>query len=296
MTFTSKQVRALNRMVDKRHVRVRKTGGRELSYIEGWYAISEANRVFGYDGWDRETVEAKCVLARETRGAFHAVYISKVRIQVRAAGTTVIREGHGTGEGKGASPGETHEFALKQAETDATKRALATFGRAFGLALYGNGHVSPPKSPDGLEHIRRFERRYDRAPPPRQEPDCSRAASPAPPIMPNTLPIVHQVRRRDRGHLKFVAMQPCLICGRSPSDPHHLRFAQAKALGRKVSDEFTVPLCRIHHRDLHRHGDERDWWMRAGIAAEEVAAHLWEASRERLSLLKHRTEEKATLA
>ena len=70
---------------------------------------------------------------------------------------------------------------------------------------------------------------------------------------------------RDREHVRFVAKQPCLICDRKPSDPHHLRFTQHRALGRKVSDEFTVPLCRGHHREVHRCGDEAAWWRNAGI-------------------------------
>src|SRR5262249_23448334 len=74
-------------------------------------------------------------------------------------------------------------------------------------------------------------------------------------------------RIRDRGHVKSVAKQPCLVCGRRPADAHHLRFAQSPALGRKVSDEFTVPLCRGHHREVHRCGDEAGWWNKAGIDA-----------------------------
>ena len=82
-------------------------------------------------------------------------------------------------------------------------------------------------------------------------------------------------RFRDRNHVKFVAKQPCLICGRSPSDAHHLRFAQHRALGRKVSDEFTVPLCRGHHREVHRCGDEAAWWKKAGIDPTVPARALW---------------------
>ena len=99
--------------------------------------MSEANHIFGYDGWNRETVESKCVVAREARGSFATVYTAKVRITVRARDLTIIREGHGTGEGRGSTPGEAHDFGLKAAETDATKRALATFGKPFGLGLYG---------------------------------------------------------------------------------------------------------------------------------------------------------------
>src|SRR5450631_2037953 len=147
MGFSARQNLALKRNLDHRYVRTREAHGRELSYIEGWYAISEANRIFGFDGWSRETIESKCVLARENRGTFLAVYIARVRITVQADGATIIREGHGTSEGRGTSPGEVHDIALKAAETDATKRALATFGRPFGLALYGSGKAtSAPKT------------------------------------------------------------------------------------------------------------------------------------------------------
>jgi hypothetical protein len=82
-------------------------------------------------------------------------------------------------------------------------------------------------------------------------------------------------RLRDREHVRFVAKQPCLICGRNPSDPHHLRFVQRRALGRKVSDEYTVPLCRAHHRELHRCGDEAAWWQKAAIDPTASARALW---------------------
>jgi ERF superfamily len=82
-------------------------------------------------------------------------------------------------------------------------------------------------------------------------------------------------RRRDKAHRRFISRQACLICGRQPSDAHHLRFAQSKALGRKVSDEFTVPLCRSHHRELHRAGNEVAWWERFGIDPMPMAYKLW---------------------
>ena len=82
-------------------------------------------------------------------------------------------------------------------------------------------------------------------------------------------------RFRDKEHVKFVAKQPCLVCGRRPSDAHHLRFAQHRALGRKVSDEFTVPLCRGHHREVHGCGDEAAWWIKAGIDPTVPARALW---------------------
>ena len=82
-------------------------------------------------------------------------------------------------------------------------------------------------------------------------------------------------RIRDRDHVRFVAKQPCLICGRRPADAHHLRFAQSRALGRKVSDEFTVPLCRGHHREVHHCGDEAVWWKGARVDPTVAAGALW---------------------
>jgi hypothetical protein len=83
------------------------------------------------------------------------------------------------------------------------------------------------------------------------------------------------VRERDRNHLRFVASLPCLVCGRTPSDPHHIKFAEQRAMGRKVSDKFTVPICRLHHRELHRRGSECAWWKGKGIDPLPIAASLW---------------------
>jgi ERF superfamily len=86
------------------------------------------------------------------------------------------------------------------------------------------------------------------------------------------------LRMRDKDHLKFVSKQPCVLCGREPSDAHHLRFAQPRALGRKVSDEFTVPVCRLHHRELHRHGDEAAWWTGLNVDPVPIAFALWQST------------------
>ena len=321
MGFSARQVQALRRQPSGRHIRTREAHGRELSYLEGWYAISEANRIFGFDGWSRETIESKCILARENRGTFLAVYIAKVRITVRTDGTAIIREGHGTGEGRGTSPGEVHDIALKVAETDATKRALATFGKPFGLELYRGGKTaSSPKPlpsqtavtgpavplhadarlgfhPDDTTPIPRPSRYYgrrqdlvtrDRAQgrrnlvvPPSAGTSIVLVASPG--LVPgqidkSLLAIAEPKRLRDKAHLRFVASQSCLVCGRQPSDPHHLRFAQPRALGLKVSDEFTVPLCRGHHRQLHQAGNEVAWWDNLKINALEIAKELWQQS------------------
>jgi Rad52/22 family double-strand break repair protein len=419
MGFSSKQVAALRRNVDHRHIRVRQSNtGRELSYLEGWYVISQANRIFGFDGWSRETLESKCVLARENRGYFTAVYTAKVRLTVQANGATIVREGHGTGEGRGEFPGEVHDTALKAAETDATKRALATFGRPFGLELYRSfksdrqvsakpvrtrateirpsppaptpppaaqsirspeartnppavetlrplgPHASPASprttSSDPAPLIREAEQstpaspllveaapdlapaakyaRDDTTPIPRpstyygrehyhdireenaqlmrqaareaaQQPSSpeltqtwASAVQPGPaatqvPDPPSLLPpeetsgrinksvlqLAEPKRIRDKEHLKFVAKQPCLVCGRQPADAHHLRFAQPRALGMKVSDEFAVPLCRTHHRYLHQTGNEIAWWEKARIEPLPIARKLWETSHPRVA-------------
>jgi hypothetical protein len=86
-------------------------------------------------------------------------------------------------------------------------------------------------------------------------------------------------RYRNRDHLRFVMQQPCLLCGRKPSDAHHIRFVQPRALGRKASDEFAVPLCRSHHRAVHRAGNEKAWWKQAGIDPIKVARKLWKHTR-----------------
>jgi hypothetical protein len=102
-------------------------------------------------------------------------------------------------------------------------------------------------------------------------------------------------RYRNKEHLRLVAQQACLVCGRKPSDPHHLRFMQPRALGRKVSDEFTVPLCRIHHRAAHRAGNERAWWKQLGIHAIKAAHRFWRITRMNESLLRSKLEKKSNL-
>jgi hypothetical protein len=114
-------------------------------------------------------------------------------------------------------------------------------------------------------------------------------AQPTAPTNPTTAPkntcnspvhvIAKEIRIRDKEHRKFVSSQPCTVCGRSPCDAHHLRFAQPRAMARKVSDEFTVPVCRAHHRELHRHGDEEAWWQSIKIEPLPIALKLWQYGR-----------------
>ena len=114
----------------------------------------------------------------------------------------------------------------------------------------------------------------------REEPQASRAGNDEPSgIDKSVLAVAAPQRYRNREHLRFVARQPCLVCGRKPSDPHHLRHVQPRALGRKASDEFAVPLCRSHHRAVHRAGDERAWWRTAGVDPLKAARKLWKHTR-----------------
>lgn len=156
MTFDATQKEALAAPLSRDNVKTRDQSGRKLSYIEGWVVIKEANRIFGFDGWTRETIDLKCVSEREREiGASKApgwgvTYIARVRIMVG----DLIREGCGTGHGIDRDVGQAHESALKEAETDAMKRAFMTFGNPFGLALYDKEQAevesqprTPPKPP-----------------------------------------------------------------------------------------------------------------------------------------------------
>ena len=159
MAFTDSQVRQLKAKLDPRHIKTRSANGANLSYVEGWHAIAEANRIFGFDAWDRRTVSTACVWSGQS-GQYHgAAYTAKVRVSVRAGEITIVREGSGTGEGRASTPGQAHELALKGAETDATKRALATFGNPFGLALYDREQAGVRKTrgaPGSSENLRRL--------------------------------------------------------------------------------------------------------------------------------------------
>ncbi len=357
MALTEIQTKALKAKLNHRHVKTRDNNGTTISFVEGWHVIAEANRIFGFDSWDRLTHAPDCVWSTVQRGQTVCFYTTKVRITVRAGGTVTVREGIGTGLGRSPSPEVAHEIALKAAETDATKRALATFGNPFGLALYDRDQalVTKPRKggakagshlaqrplmlvmADGrqarfeaagafvdaaLAEVRKFtsvEKAYAfwtanlaafTALPPRLGEDGE--TRPADTIIAalkehlreivepknaqdmrkqgpaqvtetgatGAVLIPKEKRIRDREHLAFVASQPCLVCGRRPAQAHHLRFAQPRAMGMKVSDEFTLPLCNTHHDSLHRTGDERAWWARHGIIDPlKIAARLWAASR-----------------
>jgi DNA recombination protein Rad52 len=144
----------LAKKLDPSTVKERTQGGAKVSYIEGWHAIAEANRIFGHFDWHRETVDLRCVteherkIGRDQKNGWSVTYTARVRVTVDG----VTRDGCGAGHGIGTDLGECHESALKEAETDAMKRALMTFGNPFGLALYDKsrenvGHNAPEASP-----------------------------------------------------------------------------------------------------------------------------------------------------
>lgn len=151
--FNEQQKAELAKPLDPKHVATRSQSGRNLSYIEGWHAIAEANRIFGFDNWTRETIELRQlgepyqVAGKDT---WRVNYLAKVRVTVGCENFTnpIVREGCGFGQGIDKDIGQAHESALKEAETDAMKRALMTFGNPFGLALYdktqANVQTPPP--------------------------------------------------------------------------------------------------------------------------------------------------------
>lgn len=250
-----------------------------------------------------------------------------------------MREGSGFGQAKSAAPGPAHEIALKTAETDATKRALTTFGSPFGLDLYrkpstarepegfacaatpldsaqaassdtaaadliddvdssavniadGVQSYGPGLRPDDLTPVPRPSRyfgaegfhatRKENGRLVREAASQAARAARRRAVVAGSetlLPFGKVKRIRDKAHLAFVRSQPCLVCGRNPADPHHLRFAQPWGFGLKVGDEFTVPLCRSHHRELHRKGNEVNWWAGYGIDPLATAKALWASRR-----------------
>ena len=356
MAFNETQVKSLEAKLSAKHVRTRQANHTTLTYVEGWHVIAEANRIFGYDAWDRRTLATQCVWSGSMRQHHAAAYTARVRIVVRAGDIAITREGCGSGEARASTPGEAHELALKAAETDATKRALATFGNPFGLALYDRelagvtnrkalltNSAEDPVGPwvlsllDGaqsfdrpedfvaalrkalnethdiealfalwernVDTVRAINKQDNRGGAPsgiahvlvaqlkgraialakQGEKSSSSSEAPAeqeaaPKIDKSQLANPELKRIRSKDHLRFVARQPCVICARVPTHAHHVRFAQPRGVAVKVSDEFTVPLCAIHHGQNHRTGDERRWWDERKIDPLSIAADLWARS------------------
>ena len=323
MSFTNSQLRLLRAPIRPQVVKQREVEGKVLHYLEGWHIISEANRIFGFDAWDRETLQSQCVWQKQIDYRYAAAYVTRVKITVRAGEQVIQREGLGSGEAIAGTAGQAHERASKAAETDATKRALSTFGNSFGLSLYKDKTEAPqhkkaaaraaktvpsaqgassddaqmmgPANEDApaiadRPHIEMVERTIPVWVPAPAQPNGSgtmslEAHAPPPATIPekiekSTLPFGEPKRVRNREHLRYVATQPCLVCSRAPSQAHHLRFAQPRAMGRKVSDEFTVPLCATHHNELHMRGNELEWWKGKQIEPLSIADELWRSYRK----------------
>jgi len=146
--FSPEQLAALSAPLDRANVRQREQGRSKVHYLEGWQVIAEANRIFGFDGWQRQTIAVRCVAqaerligargtSRDQKPGWGVTYTARVRVTVTAGGLTpLVREGSGAGHGIDVDLGQAHESAIKEAETDAMKRALMAFGNPFGLALY----------------------------------------------------------------------------------------------------------------------------------------------------------------
>jgi DNA recombination protein Rad52 len=355
MGFIDKQVRTLSSKLSPKHVKSRRdSNGQTLFYVEGWHVIGEANRIFGFDAWDRQTLSTECVWQGAAHQRQHACsYVARVRVTVRAGDAVVCREASGSGHGVGATPGAAHESAIKEAETDAMKRALITFGNPFGLALYdpelrglrgGARRILDRHAvswvvlaPDGrvlatytdpVDFCAALLRQLEEVEDPRALKALWARHAAALEMLRCNFPelisnegihwaevllglysqrreAVHQLastheasasashpsgnssgdsiaqtpeprRVRDKEHLRFVASLPCLVCGRAPGQPHHIRFAQPRAMGSKPGDQWVVPLCNTHHRALHDAGNERVWWQNAKIDPLAEAERLWQ--------------------
>lgn len=164
MAFTEEQIKSLQAKLDASHVRPPQKYGPKGDYLEGWHVIAEANRIFGFDGWSYETVDTRCVsekprkIGRDGKDGWGVTYTSRVRVVVQG----VVREDFGAGHGYDLDAGLAHESAVKEAVTDALKRALRTFGNPFGLALYDKARanvedVSEPKKTSAAEMKRGLE-------------------------------------------------------------------------------------------------------------------------------------------
>ena len=169
--FSPEQLAALAAPLDRAKVRQREQGRSRVSYLEGWQVIAEANRIFGFDGWQRQTIAVRCVaqaertIGRDQKPGWGVTYTARVRITVTAGGMTpLVREGTGAGHGIDADLGQAHESAIKEAETDAMKRALMTFGNPFGLALYDKRQREVTSSATAAPHTNTRSRPAEVAP------------------------------------------------------------------------------------------------------------------------------------
>ena len=349
-----------------KHVKTRNANGADLHYVEGWHVIAEANRIFGYDAWDRRTLASHCVwsgaIRRLSRRSLHRQGAGQrpSRRHYDCAGG--VRDGRRQGPYPGASTracarkaprptppsGRLPPLATPSGLPSMTESRLACASRAdefhrssaplgpwvlhspagaqeasfdkpseFAAALRKsmseardieilfaiweqnvdtvralNKHLKQDHLPNSgvapqlVAHLKRCAIALVKPHAAGTE-EVQATSSQAlngggrQKIDKSVLTISEPKRHRSKEHLQYVAQQPCLICGRSPSHAHHVRFAQSKGLALKVSDEFTVPLCAIHHSENHSTGDERKWWQKHNIEPLAIARRLWEESCKR---------------
>jgi hypothetical protein len=220
--------------------------------------------------------------AQRALGAKNTLRTADAAVVEAAFASRVAELGNG-GETALPSPLPDGQASVETAKAPGRIELLAALRASVELSK-ANGAVAPSDVPAMAGRTRRKRR-------PRGEASfSSTAAAPVPAAEPvsnavawhidkSALPLGEPRRYRDRAHLEFVASQPCLRCGRQPSEAHHLRFMQPRAIGRRVSDEFAVPLCRTHHRAVHRSGDEVAWWGSVGTDPVVMAQRLWQYTR-----------------
>lgn len=159
MPFSQQQIDMLNAPLSRQFVKQREQANRKFSYVEGWHVIAEANRIFGFDKWASETVDLKCVcerdrlIGKQLLPGWGVTYTARVRLSVNVGEGSIFRDGLGAGHGIDTDLGQAHESAIKEAETDARKRALMTYGNPFGLALYDKEQANVVDEPTAYERF-----------------------------------------------------------------------------------------------------------------------------------------------
>ena len=250
--FSHEQLAALAAPLDRANVRQREQGRGKVAYLEGWQVIAEANRIFGFDGWQRQTIAMRCVaqaerpIGRDQKPGWGVTYTARVRVTVTAGGlTAVVREGSGAGHGIDVDLGQAHESALKEAETDAMKRALMTFGNPFGLALYDKQQRQVSNSPGQGETPQRSAL---------QRPPVSRPAPSTPPASAAT-PSQTATAPEDPGLVPLAAETIHHLHGTLRALPRPL----LESLTRAFRKRFQVPDTAVTIADRINQKCHHDW-------------------------------------
>jgi hypothetical protein len=249
--------------------------GAALTYARR-YALFTLVGIAGEDDLDAPDLERPAVIStggrRQTATAFGVTPVQKLRLPADKSAVRrdqLIEELTRLGSMKEIDPWAHQVLPVKNTLTATDAQLVES---AFQKKLTALGNEPILESPEATQ-------RLTEAQVAEPTPETIKPVIFSEPITRRRAVAAKTIRLRDKEHRKFVATQPCLVCGRSPADAHHLRFAQPRALGRKVSDEFTVPVCRAHHRELHNHGDEVSWWKRIEIDPIPIALKLWQHSR-----------------